>query len=274
MRTPLLALFAGSLLIGCTVGDTPDGGDDDGVGGACGDGTIQSGEACDDGNTAAGDGCSATCTVEANPRLTASLDKTMITTELGKTEIITLTLTSVDGFAGTVQVAPSFAAGANPITNLTAQGPTSINVAAGATVPTQYSFAIPSNFAGADVNATLKFGLTSSPSAGLQDMSSALTIGAIYTVAYAAGLGTNAETHPGTGKSITVRRGTKLRFKNLDTITHITHGQDGFAHEVDAGGLPNNTYELNTIAVAPGTQAKLGCHSHGSQTYATFTIAP
>jgi len=169
-------------------------------------------------------------------------------------------------------VAPSFATGATPITNLTAQGPTTINVVAGATVPTQYTIAIPSNFSGADLSATLKFGLTSSLAA--QDVSSALAVAAAYTVSYSTGTGATIAMHPGTGKTITVKRGAKLRFTNQDTVAHITHGGGPFPHEGDAGGTPNNTYEVNTIGTAPGSQGTLGCHSHGSATYATYTVEP
>jgi cysteine-rich repeat protein len=272
LRTSM-ALLAGSLLVGCTVGDPGTGGDDDDTGGGavCGDGLKASTEACDDSNTTGGDGCSATCTVEANPSLTASVDKATITTELGKTEMITLTLKSVDGFTGAVQVAPAFAVGTTPITGLTAQGPTSINVAAGATVPTQYTIAIPANFTGADVSATLKFGLTSS--VGPKDVSSNLAVAASLTTSYAAGTAGTVAMHPGTGKTITVKRGAKLRFTNLDTATHITHGGGAFPHEdTTTGGTPTNTYEVNTIGTAVGSTGTLGCHSHGTATYATFTV--
>src|SRR5437868_2467156 len=98
MRTPLLAGLLAVLLPACTDGITDigggGGGGDDGVA-TCGNGAVDSGEECDDGNAASGDGCSSTCTTEsASPRVTASVDKMSVMTELGKTETVTVTLRS------------------------------------------------------------------------------------------------------------------------------------------------------------------------------------
>jgi cysteine-rich repeat protein len=272
LRTSL-ALLLSSLTVGCMVGDPgTEGGDDDGAGGAtCGDGVKQGNEACDDGNTTGGDGCSATCAVETNPSLSASIDKTSITTELGKTERVTLTLTSVDGFAGTVQVATSVVVGATPVTGLPVQGPATIAIAAGATVPTQYTLVIPSNLTGADLAATINFDLTAP--VAVQDLSSSLNVAAIYTVTIAPGTGAAGANHV-TGK-VTLKRGTNIRFVNKDTVQHITHGGPVFPHETISAntGLPNGTYEVETIGLAPSTNGKLGCHNHqDDNSYVNFVL--
>jgi cysteine-rich repeat protein len=99
MRTPLVLLF-GSLIVGCTVGDPGTGGDDDDTGGpSCGDGVKDSNEACDDGNKTSGDGCSASCQVEAQPKLTVAVDKPTLSTQLFTTNMVTVTLQSSGGFA-------------------------------------------------------------------------------------------------------------------------------------------------------------------------------
>ncbi|HLL22202.1 MAG TPA: hypothetical protein VK427_08720 [Kofleriaceae bacterium] len=277
MRTSFLtaALF-GLFAAGCA-GELSGTGDDQQAPENCGNGAVDSGESCDDSNTAGGDGCSSSCQVESNggtPRVAGSIDKMTIATELGKTELVSLNLTSVDGFAGAATIAASLVDAANaPIPGVTVEGPASVTLLANGSTPVQFSIKVPTTTTNSDVAGTLKFDVTSS--AAPIAITSNVNVAAVYTVTYAAGTGATINNHPGvvTGP-VTLKRGAKIRFKNADTITHQTHGNGGmqFAHEPDGAGLPGGTYELNTTVVAPGTSGPLGCHSHGGDTYATFTI--
>lgn len=273
MRTPrLMLLAAGSLLVGCTIGDTV-GDDDVNPGATCGNGAVDSGEQCDDGGAASGDGCSATCQTEpggGSPALTSAIDKATVSSELGQTVKLSLTLTSVGGFAGDVQVAPTITFDGAPLAGLTVAGPTTVTVAANATVPAQYEIVIPINYTGKDIPAAeIKFDLTGPVE--VQDRTSALSLAAVYTVGIAAGTGTDVAKHTKSAP-ITVKPGTKIRYKNNDTITHRTHGDGPFLHEPDGGGAAGLTYTVDTTGVPPGSSGALGCHNHGDATYTTFTV--
>jgi len=276
MRTSILtAALLGMFAAACTgtIDDVGGGGDDTGGGPDCGNGVMDTGETCDDGNTTSGDGCSASCSTEqtANPRVTAAVDKTTVMTELGKTEKITLTLTSVEGFAGDVAVAASLVDGANaPITTLMLTGPTSVALAANGTAPAEYTITVPTDASGTAITGTLKLDVTAT--GGNSNLTTAVNVAPIYTFSIAAATGTQVPMHPATNKTITIRRGTLLRMVNGDTVQHITHG-GGLPHEnTTTGGQPGDTYEVNTTAIAPGMGKTFGCHSHGDATYATVNL--
>lgn len=274
MRTTLLVAFFGLSLVACAGQLDAGGGDDDG-GPDCGDGTVNAAEACDDGNNTDGDGCSATCTVELSPRLTSSVDKTTVSTTIGKTEMLTLTLTSVDGYVGDVIVTASVVDSLNaPIPGVTLVGPSAVAVAANATVPSVFTLTVPSNATGVAITGSLKLDLA--PTVGpAQNITSALMLANIYTVTYAVTTTDQDTTHPvksgAQAGNVTVKSGAIIRYKNDSTIVHVTHGGGAFDHEdINAGGQPNATYEQ--IAGAPGT-GSLGCHSHDNDAgYVNFTI--
>jgi plastocyanin len=141
-----------------------------------------------------------------------------------------------------------------------------------------YAVKVASNATGTNLAATLKLDVTSS--AEPVALSSMIDVAAIFTVSYAAGTGGTVANHPmqsgAVGNAVTVKRGTKIRFTNNDTARHITHGQGFFPHEDQTnGGAAGGTYELNTIAAAPGQTGQLGCHetNHGGAAgYITFTM--
>lgn len=282
MRTPL-ATLVGLSFVACTGQIQEGGGDDVVIGENCGNHQIDPGETCDDGNIANGDGCSSACTTEStnNPRLTATIDRTNIATELGKTERVTLTLTSAGGFAGDVAVSTSVLDGANaPLTGVaTVAAPATITVAANATVTQQLMIAIPSNATGSALAGMVSVNLAAPT--GTQTLTAALNIEPIYTVTYSATVTTDAGTHPiqsgVQATNVTVKRGTKIRFKNESGIQHVTHGEGLFAHEQptndpNVGGLTGATYEQPTTQQPAGATGKLGCHNHGGPAgYVTFT---
>ncbi len=286
MRIPMLAALLGLSLVGCAGqidgggGGGGGGGDDITPGPDCGDNTINTGESCDDGNTVSGDGCSATCQVEAAPRLDVALDKPTLATELGKAELVTLTLTSFDGFSGDVNIAASLVDSTMaPIAPavLGLAGPSTVTLTAGQSSPAAYTITVPSNSTGSALTATLKLDVTSS--AGSQNLTSAISVTPRYTITYAAGTGTVGTNHPvlsGTQTAnVTLKRGAIIRYINADTIQHDTHGGGIFDHQGTNGGQPGTSYEQPTLAAAPGSTGVLGCHENGhggSAGYVTFTV--
>lgn len=210
----------------------------------------------------------------ATARVVATLDKTSLTTENGKTETVTVTLTSENGFAGDVTIAKSLVDSANAaIPMVTLEGPASVTLAAGATATATFTITLPPNTTGSVIDGALDVALSSS--AGTVDLTSQVTINNFYTVVYPAGTGTTATNHPMAGASITVKRGTIVKFPNDDTITHIIHGggtYSGDHEDQTAGGSPGRTYEVQTIGYAPGSTGTLGCHSHGTASYATIAL--
>jgi hypothetical protein len=203
------------------------------------------------------------------------MDKTAIQTELGKTAMVTVTFTGQGGFAGAVTLTPSLATSLGaPIPNVTLMGPTSVAAVNGTPVTAQYMISVPPNATGSDIlGAALNIAYSST--LGANTATATVGIAAVYTFTYAAGTGTASANHVTTGKTVTVKRGAKVHFLNSDTATHITHGDGAFPHEDVAGatsGDPNNTYEVLTIGIPPGSTGQLGCHSHGSGTYATVNV--
>lgn len=270
MHIKAFAALLGLSVTACTGvidgGGTGGGGDDEPTEG-CGDSITQAGEACDDGNTISGDGCSASCQTEnlAMPRLNATLDTPTLTTENGRVETVTLTLTSVDGFTGTINVAPAFVdmAGA-PVPNVEVTGPTSITVAADDVVPSQFLITLPSNTTGSALSAKLKLTLSGAATDALE---ASVNVDNILTITNDANTGAGAATHPLTNKTIVVKRGTRVRIKNTDTMDHVTHGDGAWDHENTAAGAPGGMYEVDTIGSPPGSSGTLGCHTHGAATY-------
>lgn len=261
MRTTLVAGLIALVLPGCIVG-----GELTGVGG----GGEEGGEEGEGEGSGSGSGSGTTLT----PRVTASLDKTSVTTENGKTEMVTVSLASEDGFAGNVVLAPTLVDASDiAVPGVTIDGPASVTLAADGTGTATYAVSIPSNTTGAVMTASLKVGVMSS--AGSEDLTSAVTINNFYTVEYGAGTGANQNDHPMRGMNVTIKRGTIIKFPNTDTIDHIIHGGGAFPHEnttVGVGGVPGRTYEVNTIGTNPGASGTLGCHTHGTGSYSTYTV--
>ena len=253
----ILPLVLGLSLAGCITGEigtVGGGGDDTGGGGGGGDGS----------GSGSGSGT-------LTPRIEVTVDRPTVATELGKAETVVLSVRSIDGFTGDVTIAPSMMNAQNqPIVPMAPTGPITLTVAADQTQTAMYQVTIPSDISGTDFVGTLHLDVTSS--LGVTPVAATFKVAAVYTVTYGLNSGTAAATHASTGLNVTVKRGTKIRFTNADTIEHETHGQGPFPHEEPGGGQPNGTYEVNTIA-AQGS-GTMGCHSHGSATYGTYTVVP
>lgn len=267
MRTPLLVMALGLSLAGClTIGDSgssPGGGDD---------GTGQTGTGSNSGSNTGSNGGGGGS--NPTPSVNVTMDRATVSTELGKEEVVTLTFSSVNSFAGNVTVAPSLtdSAGAALTTGgLSVAGPTTVALAANATASEMYTVTIPSDATATQMTANLKIDVTSS--AGTKSYTSAFTIAPIYSIDYAAGLAANTAMHPMTKQKISLKKGAKISLHNSDTVVHVTHGDGGFKHEdIPTGGQPNGTYVIDTSALAVNTMGSVGCHTHGTATYATVTI--
>jgi hypothetical protein len=212
----------------------------------------------------------------ATPRVTGSVDKMSVTTELAKTETVTVTFRSLGGFAGDVNLTTALVDAAEmPLANITVTGPQSVTLAADGTQTAAYEIKVPMNATG--VAMTGDFKVTGTSSAGDVALMSSVTINNIYTIDYTAGTGDNDALHTNTGNTpnLKVKRGAILRFHNGDTADHIIHGGGIFPHEsqvVGVDGLPGRNYDVQTIAITPGTSGTLGCHTHGTATYSTYTV--
>lgn len=230
---------------------------------SCGDGTIDHGEACDDGNRQSGDGCSAQCTVEASARVSAAIDRTSIQSELGTTETLNLTLTSVGGFAGAVSLTGSVdydgAAGTWTVTPT----PASISLTANQSAVASVKIAIPSDSAA--LSGTIK--LAVSGSAVPVDVTSTVTAADQVTIVIPKGTG-SAIPHAGVGPSLLrIRSGTKVIWDNQDTIQHVMHGSDGIPHEDTAAGQPGSKY-----TVTPSGNGTWYCHTHNESDQKVYSV--
>lgn len=258
MRTPLLVGFL-ALLIPACIGGEIEGVDDQGGGGGSGSGSdMGSGSGSD----------------IVTPRVTGSFDKTMITTELAKQEMVTLTLVSENGFEGDVTLAAKVVDGVGAdVPGVTVEGPPSATLTANGTATATYQITVPMDATGTTIDGALKVDLSST--AGTASLTAMLTIDAVYTVDYIAGTGADPGKHSNAQvDGLKVKRGAILRFHNSDVIEHVIFGDQAFTnyHEnIVSGGAPGRTYEINTANIPPGS-GRLGCYNHGPNTYSTYTV--
>jgi hypothetical protein len=257
MRTPLLAGFL-ALLIPACIGGEIEGVDDQGGGGEGSGSDMGSGSGSD----------------IVTPRVSGSFDRTMITTELAKQEMVTLTLVSENGFAGDVTLAAKVVDGLGAdVPGVTVEGPPSATLMADGTATATYQITVPMNATGTTINGA--FNVDVSSTAGTATLTSMLTIDAVYTVDYIAGTGVDPGKHTNAQvDGLTVKRGAILRFHNSDVIEHVIFGDQAFTnyHEnIVSGGAPGRTYEINTANIPPGS-GRLGCYNHGPNTYSTYTV--
>lgn len=255
MRTHLVASLVVLMLPAC-IGEIADSGDDPGSGYGSGSGSGSDPET-------------------PTARVTGAFDKTAITTELAKTETVTLMLTSENGFGGDVTlVARVVDASDVEVPGVTVTGPPSVTVAVGGMATAEYQIEVPMNAVGATVNGSLKVDLASG--GGSASVQTPLTIDAVYSVDYAAGTGATANKHMNAQvANLRVKQGAILRFHNSDLIEHVIYGGGAFTnyHEnTVSGGAPGRTYDIPTINIAKGSSGRLGCFNHTANTYSTYAV--
>ena len=228
------------------VGDDPGG---DGTGGGNGGGG-GGGDGDGDGTgSGSGDG------TEVTPRITASVDKSTIATELGKTESLALTINSVDGFAGPVSITPLVMDGATALTGWTVTAePASVDLAAGGSANVTLAVTVPTDAASLAPTLKLDLGSTAEP----VSVESTLTVANQYTITIPAGTGTGAPHAglPAPNATLRLRMGAKVIFHNSDTTTHRIHANGGIDHQ--ANDLTPGTDYVAT----PTDSATWYCHSH------------
>lgn len=245
MRIPAIALAL--LLPACIVGTGEiDGvGDDQGGGGGGGGG----------GGDGSGDGSGSGSGTQTTPKITASVDKTTVATELGKTENIVLTINSVNGFTGPVSITPAVMDGTTPVTGWTiTANPTTVDLAADASATVTLSVKVPTDTASLTPTVKLDLGSTA---AGVS-VDSAFTVANQITITIPAGTGAGAPHAglPAPNSPLRLRMGAKVIFHNGDGISHQIHADGGFAHEGSALAAGSD------YVVTPTDNATWYCHLH------------
>jgi hypothetical protein len=198
--------------------------------------------------------------MQGTPRIQASADKTTVASELGKTETVTVTVQSMDSFAGTVNITPTLMNGTTPVTGFTVTAtPATLDLGAGESATVQVAVKIPTD-AGA-LTPTLKVDLSSG--AVTANVSSAFTVENIYHLTIPAGTGktTNHTGLPSPNSPLRLKAGAKLVFHNADTETHVIHGNGGIPHENLSLGAPGTDYTVTLT-----NDATWYCHSHEGTT--------
>lgn len=210
------------------------------------------------------------------PRVAATFDKPTLTTQLARTEMLALSVTSEHDFSGAVTLAATLVASAGAVpTEVVLTGPMTptLTLAPGATQTATFQLEIPMTALGTAFTGNLKVDLTSA--AGATSVSSAVTIEPIYTVDYLAGTGYTTDKHANTGtQNLAVKRGAILRFKNSDVIEHVIKADGAFSayHEnTVSGGAPGRAYDIPTSAIPEGSTGTLGCFNH-TGTSATYSV--
>ncbi len=238
MRTPLLAGLLALLLPACLMGEISDVGGDPGMGSGSGDG---------DGD---GDGSDNVPT----PRVTATIDKSTIATELGKTETLALTITGADGFSGPVNITTSLVEGTTQAGWTVTVDPPSVDLPLDGTATVMLEVKIPSDAVTLSPTLTLDLASTAAPAS----VTSTFAVANQYTISIPAGAGTGS-LHPGlpgVNEPLRLRMGAKVVFHNADTVPHRIHANGGIDHQ-DDNLAPGGDY-----IATPTDSATWYCHSH------------
>ncbi len=262
MRTTVLATLLGLSLIGCAGQISGGGGDDDDIPENCGNGATDTGEACDDGNITSGDGCSASCQTEAVPRVAVVVDKPTVTTDLIAENSVTVTVSSVDGFTGNVNLAASMVDSASaPITDWVASvTPAVVTVPEGGSATAVVAFSIPGDTAA--MTGTLKLAATGGPTQ--IDTTVSITANPVATITFTT-QGTLCK-YPGFDATKPLKLKVGRQLKVVDggqlpmTIHFDTVANTGISHQGGPMDL-NAAYTQTTTGVTGGNQLTFYCHS-------------
>jgi cysteine-rich repeat protein len=265
MRTPFVTTLFGLSLVACA-GQIEGGGPD--IPESCGNGVmeVELGETCDDSNNVDGDGCSAACTREAPPRIDIAVDKLAVSTELGTTNMVTITAVGGNGFAGDVAVNAQLVDDLGvviPGWTMTVNPPT-LTLGVNGTANAVATFSIPTD--NTQLTGKLKVTTTSSATEGVTAVDSAITVTNQVTIPMS--LAGGQCTYPADG-TLNVKQGTAVRWVNNElagsgnniTIHIQPDGTSNFNHQSDPGSLPQGVYQQ--IAGAPGALITWYCHAPG-----------
>ncbi len=186
----------------------------------------------------------------STPSIAAAVDQSTVSTELGKTVKLTYTVTSENGYAGTVTATAPTMTG----WTITAT-PASATLAAGGTTTIELDVAIPTDATD----------LAPSIALGLSDGTNSTSVASTFTVAKqltvnldAAGSANGTHvTWPAKNAPLKIRSGTVVIFHNADTVQHEIHAGGGIAHE--SGELQAGA-DYKTAPVT--SDATWYCHNH------------
>ena len=239
------------LLPACIIGTGEIEGVDDQGGEGGGDGTGGGGG----GGGGGGDGSGSGSGMQNVPRVTASVDKQTVSTELGKTETLSVTINSVNGFTGAVSITPAMMDGATALQGWTMTAtPPSVDLIADSSQTVMLSVKVPTDTAALAPTLKLNLGSTAEP----VSIDSAFTVANQITITIPAGTGTGSP-HAGlplANAPLRLRMGAKVIFHNADTANHQIHANGGIDHQ---GGalLPGADY-----VATPDDNATWYCHTH------------
>jgi hypothetical protein len=190
--------------------------------------------------------------------VSAQADRTAVSTQLGKTETLTVTVSSLDGFSGAVDVVPSVVDEAGKAVQGWALTPTPASVELSGQGSAQIQLAVEIPTDAAVLAPKIKVALKDAT--GKQwatDMISAFQVANQVTINLAAtGTAIPHSAWPEAGQTTTIRSGAKVIFHNQDTIPHLIHGGKGIPHEV-VDLAPGADY-----TVTPTKTDSWWCHKH------------
>jgi cysteine-rich repeat protein len=234
----------------------------------CGNGVIDVGETCDDSNNIDGDGCSATCSMEAVPRVQLSIDNVSVTTDLEVESTIMVTATGMTGFAGDVALTVLATDSADvAITGWTTTLTTStLSLPLDGTQTTELKLLIPGN------HATLggKLKVTATSTAALAESTIAITANPVVAVTFTdngAGL-CQYPPNRGVNNPFRVTAGRQMMVYNGSpngTMTIHVSGGSGWDHQDTAQAQSMGQAYGGTVTTV-GAQVDFYCHSGGTGT--------
>lgn len=163
----------------------------------------------------------------ATASMSAAVDQSTVSTELGKTVKLTYTFTSQNGFTGSLALTPT------PITGwkFTAN-PATVTLAANGTATAELDVMVPTD--AIELAPSIALGVNDGTNSTSVD--SAFTVAKQLTVALDA-VGSAMGTHvnwPAKNAPYKIRSGTIVIFHNSDTVAHEIHAGGGIQHEIGA----------------------------------------
>lgn len=234
MRSTLATLILGmSLVAGCEVGDTGGGG-----GGGGGDDQQPAPDAA----------------VTNEPRVTISVDKTTVTTDLTVENVVTVTATSVNGFTGPVNLAATVTDGAGAsIAGWAVLATPTLTLAANGTATSEVKIKVPGNAAA--LAGTLKISGTSAAPAA--ESTVAITANPVVTVMFNEVGGKCSYPSYPVNSPLRIKAGRMIRVVNNTTqpmTIHVDGTIGGWAHEGGTiangqaySGTPNQAGDIGTF---------------------------
>jgi hypothetical protein len=187
--------------------------------------------------------------------VSATVDKTTMTTELGKTEMVTVTITGSNGFSGNVPVTTALLDGATPVTGFTiTANPTSVDLPTDGTATVTLTVKIPTDAAALAPKLEVDLG-GSAPTTASTDL--AITNQLVINIPAGTGTGAPHTQLPAINQPIKIRKGAKVIFHNADTRQHVIHADGGINHENLGAGQPGTDY-----VTTPTGLATWYCHDH------------